>query len=551
MRTRHSYSVLIDVRSPVLCAGLTPAGLGVDSSFIRDENRAPIIPSDHLKGLLRECWTGDCVDLFGSEPDSGTLTPKRGHVFVSDFAVQKKRSRGETTWGDFEESNNTTTRIHINPETGTADSGGLQVIELIAPYDDELRFSGRIVIHSDFDPEGSLKNALQKISAVGANRSIGFGEISKITLALEGGTPNQNTPLTEWFELSVDRPLMVGTQMLEENVFHSDDIIPGGAIKGMLANALERGGKMSKPVGEALSKMRISHAFPITKEGIRHGLPAPLSIVSVGDRFQDILRDSITDDVPLYNVDWKPRHYSSLSPQLGNVIDQQMTRIQRTRTKIDANGTASDSSLFVYHSTPSRHSCGTFRKWRFTVQPQTDPNTASIILDTLVGELDGLGKTDAIASISPTKSFASGYVKNAVEPSALVLLTPALMIDPDDVGAMAKSEQYSNYWKKVFDEPGLQVETMATETLAGGYQAKRFRRGSSALYRPWLLTSPGAVFRFSGEFDQQKLLSFIDRGLPKPAYAADLNWQNCPFLSENGHGEVCFLPDLSKPSGDD
>lgn len=91
------------------------------------------------------------------------------------------------------------------------------------------------------------------------------------------------------------------------------------------------------------------------------------------------------------------------------------------------------------------------------------------------------------------------------------------------------------------------VDFCASQRLAGGYLATRYRAYGKAYY-PFVLTNSGSVFLLEGEGLQAKLADLALTGLPVP----ELNgraprWETCPYVPENGYGR--FSADyLSNPA---
>jgi hypothetical protein len=569
---RHSFELELIVRSPILCSGLSPAGVGLDAAFMRDENGGPIIPSDHLKGLISESLDaiGDTAVERGCAAADGDWSPYRSNLLLGDLKINGFRGRGDKEFSPWieskfgnKESRLVSTRVEIADETGAAKSGALHFIELIAPYDSELSFVGRLIVFSALsvnDVKAAIEKALALIPAVGAHRTLGWGEIAAFRIENKPARSLERAKYTgeNCFQLKVDRPLMVDVAMLERNVFRSGATIPGGAIKGALASALSRSGALNADVNAALSALKFSHAFPLNEDGDTEGLTAPFNIVRAGIDHVDLFSypsgesPLVNGKVPIFQVDWKDEDFAKVAARLGGATKQEHKRLQRTR--IDADNetqSAEESMLFVYQSYPSLRE-GLSRRWRFSVCAREgaalNVNAVDLVMNALCGELDALGKTDAIAFIepiddqAPPKLYAGGR-----HDDALTLITPGLILNG---GAFSnKTEAYTAFWREVFDDPGLELEAYARETLAGGYQSNRFRR-ADGLYRPWLLTLPGSSFRFEfsnskGERHARRMEQLEINGLPLPSWGADFTWRTCPFVPENGYGEVRRTPIMS------
>ena len=109
-----------------------------------------------------------------------------------------------------------------------------------------------------------------------------------------------------------------------------------------------------------------------------------------------------------------------------------------------------------------------------------------------------------------------------------------MMADP--LGGGEVKTQYEQYFE--FACPGCKLKNFfAAQRFAGRYHATR-RRPYGKPYYPFLLTEPGSVFLV--ETEVEKLKDLVRFGLPLPAlkHAAALDWRNCPFVPENGFGQI-------------
>lgn len=190
MTARIVYEIKLTVRSPFLFQGLANVMLGVDAAALRNEDRHPIIPSDQIRGVLKEALIElaeaapslikpkEIEALFGrpspekkdGEADAEQDRPDRGALHFSDLAAR-----------DFVDSACETTRVEIDDATGASKRGHIQVIELVAPFGAEATFVGKIVAFWGAKEAERLRTALAKALnntlAIGAFKSAGFGEI--------------------------------------------------------------------------------------------------------------------------------------------------------------------------------------------------------------------------------------------------------------------------------------------------------------------------------------------------------------------------------------
>lgn len=538
---RHEFQLKLTVKSPVLCAGLSPSGYGYDAFFIRDESGTPIIPADHIKGLIR-AWSQSGLN-FGTKPADGDETPHRGDIITSDLVLK-----------DWDQHSDGMSMIEISDETGVTETGSLRTVELVAPLGKPLLFEGTIIVWADqsVDAQSEIKETLNCIPAVGANRTIGFGEITNVELDPAGVCQSFSFKKLESsgslsLRVTSDRPLMVGTQQPENNVFTSSGIIPGGTIKGALATKLKRLGKST----DGLEALQISHAFPLrleTGHDMLTNLPIPMDTVKWrdGDKTEyGKVTDCPDDMVPIFKFDWKDRDYGYVAERCGGATEIDRARLQRTRTQIsDATQSAADGQLFVYQSYPAKG-----RSWTTHIRWNGDP--PGQFLNTLLDGIDSVGKTSATLAFEEMTAPAKVYSGVPREEFAIMLLTPSLLL-ADGLPSRLKTAAYKRYWEDVFDDEISTIslsQCYAKERLLGGHIGRRYHSTEDQRYRSWILTEPGSVFRFEvGDKGksafEEKLKRLLRTGLPLPNWARNLSWRDCPWQPQNGYGSICRRPCL-------
>lgn len=290
------YALRLTLRSPFVFQGLANSRLGVDATYLRDEKDRPVIPADQVKGVLRSaCFTlirnrpalalnGLFKKLFGDASQENVArdpqlhdVPDRGALIAGDLAADCERRA-------------TTTRIEIDDETGTTKSGALQVVELAAPFGQEVDFEGKLVAFADSANEAQqietlLLRAIKLVPAIGAFKSAGFGEVVSACVAIEapaaavqlpkGGLAEATAgkaPERIAYRVTFDWPILVDADRVTDNLFVGSTIVPGTAFKGALAAKLKlavaypEAGEWEK----ALANLRISHGFPENDEADRN-----------------------------------------------------------------------------------------------------------------------------------------------------------------------------------------------------------------------------------------------------------------------------------------
>ncbi len=589
-RARLIFKITVAIRSPFLFAGLEASGLGIDSSALRapgggdeDGPPPPLLPGDHLRGHLRLALKlmadhapssgvdGALIDaLLGTpspEENGEQNRPARGRLFMGDLIGKTRLADGKEV--PLEEGL-VYSRVKIDDATGSAEKGMLQFIELAAPLGALVLFRGELTA---FWPSGKgdelatiLEKALRLIPAMGGIKSAGFGEVVAERCEI---TKTADAPLAAplsrekhedrlAFEVEFDRPILINAEHVALNVLRGSDIVPGGAIKGALANAFAAAGedtKIDSPLDKALARVVIGHAFPL-KDGKAANMALPLSLVTATGKGGNIrVRDAarhwqggafLIDDrvplVPAFSGDWKAPEAKAAAEAWGaEKVD--VPSLPRGRTAIGPQGVAKDQALFV---TVARGVRGL--RWGFTIERNgADRDLYGRIVETLKGGIYGLGRTDATMRIvgertdelSPAEPMKNS---DGAEVWPILLTTFAVMTDPANPAPL--TEQYEAFFRhRAGNDPGVVLRAhFSSRIIAGRYAAVRRRAYGDAVYRPFELTKAGSLFLLSG-LDSEVVEAWrrggLDAGLPQPdGSLRDLNWTNCPFVSGNGYGAI-------------
>lgn len=576
MTNRRVYDLVLTLRSPFLFEGTVNTRTGVDSAYLRDQDDCPIIPSSQVRGVLRAAMgelanatKGSVIsddeirNLFGDESAGGvdgSNEPLRACAIFGDLTANHPGAALQFT------------RIQLDESSGTVKRGSLQVIELAAPIGAEAAFHGQIIIRypNGLDPariERSLKKALALTPCIGAIKSAGFGEIiqekssvkerEKDRVALTPAAPAAVSSGTLWFDLTLDRPLIVDSVRVAENVFESASIIPGAAIKGALAQRLELAGlKPSEgALDAALEGLRVSHAFPVGSDGKRLELPLPLSLIHDGAE-PPAFADAIIaqpGEAPMRNgraagfvASAKSKIVDAAREKLG-FGELAKVKLSRTHVKIDKDRlSAEESKLFVQVAIAQKNADKSPVSWRFSIELPLGAYQAETakILALLNDPLDGLGRSSAIATVT-----AAGAPKDVAPPRngqklvSIILLTPAMLTGPrlsDEQQSIF--EAHKAYFNDRLGGAKL-LNVFAARKMAGGYVAMRRRAFGKSTYYPFILTVPGSVFRL--DVSDPKAASALDLALRYGLPAAMLDgkavtWRNCPYVPENGYGEIAL-----------
>ena len=612
--TRQVFDVTLAIESPFLFAGLESARFGADVCTLRDAASRPIIPSAHVKGHFREAleallFAADSQSimraLFGGESTSNideadsdivdqTATageqnmPNPGVISFTDFVAEELEKPNQGTFN----------RVHIDDTTGAAKTGMLVMVELAAPLGMVVNFKGQI--HISTVPEGLqdaralLEECFNMIGSMGAMRSSGFGlldaKASRVAVASADARAKSQTvsDLTKSggvkrfaVDVSFDRPLMVDATRDVENMFVSSTIVPGAALKGAIASTLG----LEEEEQEAFSSLLVSHAWPLVSEGEKGALlgdrTLPLALMADQAKtpveFHDLsrgmgadasfyLKDLIVQGASLSTLpDWKNASFKDARDLLGRP-ESKLTKLPRGRVKIDSDkGVAEKSKLFFSTVVSNIDNSAGLVKWRFILDFGQIKNDASCqklkekLEAALRSGLHSVGKTKACSAqlkLSPTAipDFKGGTGERV----CLLLETPTVMTDPRS--ADHPEIQYERYFKSLLGKGAVLATHFAQRQLAGGYIAFRRKGYGKDKYLPFELTNAGAVFVLNLDHEAREALEdYLRFGLPAVRQSMDdgreealhrFSWKECPFVSENGYGEITFAGGFLAPLED-
>jgi CRISPR/Cas system CSM-associated protein Csm3 (group 7 of RAMP superfamily) len=618
-KKRFVFDVTITLRAPFLFRGLEGGAHGFDETQLKDPGGRPVMPADQLRGVIREAletvagaagdsYRGAIAELRAAFGDRSHRDTKDGETNDAVPEGDKPNRRllhfTDLVAEDLDAGRTRTAfRVAIDEVTGAAATGALQVIEQATPPGQTVVFKGTITLVSDAakvdDHRKLLQACLRVTPSIGAMKSVGFGEIVHEASSIGPGTAEPAGPEATGelpdrlvYDLVFDRPFLVDSRRLADNVFAGADIVPGTVSKGALATKLQHAGLDPEDgeIGSVLAKMRFSHAFPLPrKEDGTTDADAPTvigrvpaSLIAVpgedknnGTKAPPLIQDSlyvplgpdgssaplIGGKAPLFPPDWKGDMFAEAFKRLPYAgLSDDIGTSTRTRTSI-RDGVAGDGSLFTAIARAHLHDDGTPVRHRLEVdlsalETDAERECARRILAVLesgpgqTGRLDGIGKTDASATLerlaAPPAPHRPRPFGGEAGSYAVLLRTPALMLDlnglQDESGNWKETpfDAYARYWSSVL--PGASLRTFfASQSLAGGYLGHRRRLYGASGYYPFLLTDPGSVFLLEN-VDEAGLAALCRRGLPLPAFEdvapEHVSWRTCPFVPENGYGEI-------------
>lgn len=587
-----SYSVTLQFQAPILVKSSSPSVFGIDAALDRvlyGANSGKCrIPGPALKGKIaesfqqlypsngssREQW----IDrLFGKENEPGNLREDTGAFMFDDFIAVSPESRRQ--------NQAQRTRIALNQESGTVMKGAMQVIETPWLAGQSVEFEGKVWAYadpsnppSDFPPSLSIGQALLQgfswLTQCGANRGIGFAR----SLSVAVGAPEPFCPDPEAVDLSQGTfsleaalvpfgPLCVSKPKIGDNLFESEEFIPGNMLAGAImetAKALKLDGQLAP----YFDQIRFRHAFPSRVDAPRPQA-IPLCIAAVDDQLWDasLLREPqpISGKAPAFQPDWKSATWESAEKAWQVVHPAKELRV---RTAINSSkrtaykGHAEEGGKLFAHEVVHPWMGTEPLVWRTQIDlgkisNEEERKRVAQLLGQILTQLGFLSKTKA-RSTATLKGRSAGPDPelSPEKPLVLVLQTPALLADSrfqtvagvPASGALAPEELlqlYRETWDQLSDGSLQLSHYFAQQFMTGGnHLAKRFQK--SKPYNPWLLTRAGSVFVFhvtETEKARQKLSAWLAYGLDVPSWAQQAfgsSWRSNPYIPQNGFGEIAL-----------
>lgn len=356
------------------------------------------------------------------------------------------------------------------------------MIELTAPPGTLVWFRGTLIVRGR-DPAATaalLDKAVKLIPAIGALKSVGFGEVAGAAAELRRETISDLAPPKAdaaprgadldrpvCLRVTFDRRLLVDADRAADNVFSGSAVIPGAVFKGALARRLALAGETpedsEREPGKTLAAMRFGHAFPENDQGqVADGI-LPLSLLSWDGAdgrqlFGDALlvppdqtpmgrtgpADAPALAAPAYPVDWKGGWFADARMQVGLAKFDDPALLARAHVKIGTDYVADEGKLYVdLGRSPWIDAAAKRRRgWVLTLSRGALADGADLdwyhwlVAALAPGQvLDGIGKTNATARFEPS-SLSSPAVKPVGSAGiqarhwAVMLRTPTLMLDP-------------------------------------------------------------------------------------------------------------------------
>lgn len=575
----------LTLRGPLLTQSPNPGQLGLDAVIARNHRNQAYIPGSLVSGKIRQALeelrdaavNGNKPALF--EPD---LDDWLGKASKNDFAKSKRLFFSDFVLHEDEPATATRYRIEIDSERESVSQHQLAMLESPFVSGEPYTFTGQVHFFSSSAKAETiiqhLRAAIKWLYQLGAFRSIGFGQVEKTqileleTFPIPVSHPSGNAEIPEriGFWLQAEYPFCLAGKPCADNLFQSEAIIPGGAIKGCIATTWnhandQHSGRIDAKdserweLRENFSKLRLSHAFPGHTLN-RRPVVAPLSLVKIpiDSHLYDVALlpgpSLIAGKPPDFAVDWKdspdtlkeyPWPYVRFKEWGWDSLDSEL----RIRTAIDRQYLRSkENELFAYESiipdnekrggeedlTNTKGMPDTRKKtWYGELNlTQIDAQNRRNVfeqLQTLCSQgLIGLGKTKTpfqigfIDSIEPALSNSLNPIGNGLW--LITLQTDALLGSPEKLnetsGEKELHEMYQNAWYELSDGKLKLLRYFARQRLSGGRHRQKTLQNSGPRYRPWLLTEAGSIFVLqSGDNAdltalQSMISNWLAQGLP-------------------------------------
>ncbi|MCA8996355.1 MAG: hypothetical protein KDA80_05215 [Planctomycetaceae bacterium] len=599
MKTHYMLNIELTLIGPILTAGGETAAPGIDAPMARDRHGRWMLPFSLIKGKILDSLSelreakftyesnqrryfpsdGKLNDWLGLPSKSGHYDPERGRLRFSDFHTSQSGN-----------PDNVIDRIRLNRTTGSAQGRMLLMIQAPFGYGEEVTFEGCLEFVADETEAQEIRNlvdsALRWTPAFGAYRTVGFGRTKTVNTELvkagarSQGTPAQGSLLP--FELRLDRPLCLVGRKHSENHFESLECISGAVLKGAVAQMIQeltgspgrdvRQGQAGFPhLRKSFDKLRFAEARARKSDATARPVEPPLSVVTCPNKkegdlpyFDAALEEHprlIRGAAPAFLPDWKDDDFGTVRTAFGWPL---LPKERRTRTAINpVTGRAADKQLFSYglvlpdRTTPQ----GTREEFIWdgqigleSVDAAEHAGVRQELGDLLKHGIVGIGKTRAVASVTWISQQLPATVSStpfSTQTVIITLQTECLMTNPATLQNQGDGDTlhtaYSEFWHDVSEGALELTRFFARQSVYGGFVSRRARNDR---YEPFLLTDRGSVFVLTVA-DQAKsqtlLMQWSKQGLPNASwltarYASDGSplWQRCPYIQENGYGEVAI-----------
>lgn len=594
MTQRYTCTIDLIVLGPFLTAATGPDRYGVDKSAHRDHLGRLVIPASHLKGKLRSSLEElepffdpadrpDLKLLFGIKSIEGSYEPVPASVHFSDLICANSTIEG------------TRTRVTINRASRTAQQNMLRDLDDLFASGTEICFTGKISFSSSDSITAArlarvLQLGLQWLPTIGSEKGVGFGRLKSVLVGVPAETTIPSLQIHSGssdaihLRITPQEPLLIGgIKSRRTNYLVSRLELTGGLIKGALAAELNEAhgvNPITRPLEacyasdypgfESLIKnfslIRVTHARPAIVDGPRP-IRLPLSAVEYGENeFGDVALSN--KRTPLVHDRYSPAYYGD-AKSLNQYEDlAEPAKLFVTRSEIhNASQRTAEGQLFTYQFyaplTKEKRPIEWICNVDFDSVLDSEERMAAIRQFAIAVQqhLHRLGKLSRTVNVAAKDGPATSRTNNPIlikEGISLVTLqSDTIMLSPNIVRSLPLGqdlyEAYAAYWQDL-SEGALKLDDFfAHQGFEGGYRYHRYlgateRKNRPNRYRPYYLTLAGSLFKLE-VMDEEKATNFLTKwllcGLPLPKWALEEYgqyrcplWESCPFVPENGYGEI-------------
>lgn len=379
----YRYHIHLHLLAPVLSQAAGGHAHGLDTAALHDSNDeagVPSLPGSLIRGNLRHAWKY-FADILENNTPAEVSPITRTHItqWLGDKSGDQYDSpqRAQLHFSPYWRAQSKVSatgilhRIQIDSDTGSVKPSALQVIETPFAAGEKITFSG--YIDTALDPEQAeflyhwLNKGLRYLPAVGALKGIGFGRIKDVDIdyaeiQIQAQTVFKPRQAAFGICIKPQSEFCIAQHHIRDNNFATQDFIPGGVIKGILAQQVGKEGprKHEYPqLAKHFDQLRITHAFANCETRKQRPIATPLSLVTIktAEKYKvyDLALHSqaglIDRQAPAFAPDWKgeqaqliAEHCQQAMPPARNI--QVRTAINRQDTGFSTLGNARDEALF-------------------------------------------------------------------------------------------------------------------------------------------------------------------------------------------------------------
>ncbi|GAL06223.1 chaperonin GroEL HSP60 family [Photobacterium aphoticum] len=434
-----------------------------------------------------------------------------------------------------------------------------------------------------------LNKAIQDIRALGAFKTVGFGQIADIKVKFDEikpdsdrqtstqlSTTNLSTTLSEQaltVAFSADRPLCFAQPRSKtNNTFTTSDDIPGNAIKACIANSTDFRQLVSDhPLKIYFDELVVKHALPVPSvnngKGLTRPQSPPLSLQCFNVGKKDIFINAATCATPhalkssadivagAFPTDYKSAPDTATSTAF-NVNGYAPKRHLSVHTAVDANTLSAQNSQL--HAIEVVDNTDTQWVTAFSLPPTTAATHAeqrqlSLTLQTLLRKgLLQAGKTKAKLTAMHFDNIALPSLdQHGLQPDGLFVIkleSDAQLFTHEQLQQHASTPRtalqtlLTHYFDQHFTVDGqrqaqLHAFHADTKVVGGDYLYHRFRTPEDHAYHSHMLVTAGSTFAFKVLAQdvtalKQQLAAYCHSGLPVACNT--LSWRSTPYMPQNG-----------------